>query len=345
MKTPEDLTHCQASRQTDMALLFKKARRSCKLPSLIVMLLVFLCVCSAIFSQLESDHDKTLYHKYQGQKLYYLKKYNMTEKELHSLMMELSYMKKKGFASAYKNYWGFYHSFWFSITVITTMGFGHIVPETFSGRLFCIVCALLGIPLNLLVLKNVGQTISRLITNIICKVEWSLRRVESPKHQNVKCAVVSFSLMVAVILIGGGLDTIFDGWTFFDGVYFNFIALSTIGFGDLFPRVETATKLDRLGLGDDGKRVFASTVMMVYMIIGLSITSTVILSILNAIEEVSHIEVRWIRNGSVHAIMSLRKLRTSKGNIAGTGGQRQDIVITPAFEDISETYTDRSADV
>lgn len=80
---------------------------------------------------------------------------------------------------------------------------------------------------------------------------------------------------------------IFDGWTFFDGVYFNFIAYSTIGFGDLFPRVENASKLDKLGLGENGKRLFATFVMLSFMIIGLSVTSTVICSILQAIEEMS----------------------------------------------------------
>lgn len=80
---------------------------------------------------------------------------------------------------------------------------------------------------------------------------------------------------------------IFDGWTFFDGVYFNFIAYSTIGFGDLFPRVENASKLDKLGLGENGKRLFATFVMLNFMIIGLSVTSTVICSILQAIEEMS----------------------------------------------------------
>ncbi|KAJ7392150.1 hypothetical protein OS493_013522 [Desmophyllum pertusum] len=99
--------------------------------------------------------------------------------------------------------------------------------------------------------------------------------------------------MVIVILVGGAADTIFDGWTFFDGVYFNFIAYSTIGFGDLYPRVENASKLDKLGLGENGKRLFATFIMLAFMILGLSVTSTVICSILNAIEEMSHVPATW----------------------------------------------------
>jgi hypothetical protein len=223
-------------------------------------------------------------------------------------------------------------------------GFGHVVPATFGGRLFCIICALLGIPLNLLVLKNVGERISKLITNLIWKTEKKLRQIENPKHVTAKCAVVSFSLMVIVILVGGALDTIFDGWSFFDGVYFNFIALSTIGFGDLFPRIDSATKLNRLG--DSGKRIFASSVMLVYMIIGLSITSSVILSILNVIEEVSHIEVEWSRNGTVQnleSIFSLRRLNRMKSHDR-KDEQLPNITITPALDDIKGCVNDAALD-
>ena len=172
-------------------------------------------------------------------------------------------------------------------------GFGHIVPLTFGGRLFCIFCALLGIPLNLVVLKTVGERINRYIYNTIKQVEKKYHRKRRPSHVGIKAAVVSFLMMVAVLLVGGASDMIFDGWTFFDGVYFNFIAYSTIGFGDLFPRVEKSSKLDELGLGENGKRLFATFVMMTFMILGLSVTSTVICSILNVIDEMSHVPATW----------------------------------------------------
>jgi len=106
----------------NMVLILKKATKTWTLPSLIFLLLVFICICAVIFSHLESKNDQKLYQKYQGKKLEFLEKYNITEKELQELMNELSYMKKKGFHTSYKNFWGFYHSFWFTITVITTMG-------------------------------------------------------------------------------------------------------------------------------------------------------------------------------------------------------------------------------
>lgn len=105
---------------------------------------------------------------------------------------------------------------------------------------------------------------------------------------------------------------IFDGWTFFDGVYFSFIAYSTIGFGDLFPRVEKASKLDKLGLGENGKRLFATFVMLTFMIIGLSVTSSVICSILNAIDEMSQVPATWRSRSTIYSQEDSVKLRSIK---------------------------------
>ena len=140
----------------------------------------------------------------------------------------------------------------------------------------------------------------------------------------IKAAGVSFMMMLMVLLVGGAADMIFDGWTFFDGVYFNFIAYSTIGFGDLFPRVEEASKLDELGFGKGGKRLFASFIMMSFLIIGLSVTSTVICSILNAIEEMSQVPATWrsISRSTMFSQDDSVKLETIKQET--DEGERQD---------------------
>lgn len=106
--------------------------------------------------------------------------------------------------------------------------------------------------------------------------------------------------MIIVILLGGCLDLMFDGWTFANGIYFNFIALSTVGFGDIYPSVNNPSKLDDLGLSKTEKRFLASGIMLVYLMIGLAIVSSVVMSILNAIEEVDKAKnklVSWRRQG------------------------------------------------
>ncbi|XP_008591358.1 PREDICTED: potassium channel subfamily K member 17 [Galeopterus variegatus] len=53
--------------------------------------------------------------------------------------------------------WELVGSFFFSVSTITTIGYGNLRPHTMAARLFCIFFALVGIPLNLVVLNRLGH--------------------------------------------------------------------------------------------------------------------------------------------------------------------------------------------
>ncbi|XP_050677308.1 potassium channel subfamily K member 1 isoform X2 [Leptidea sinapis] len=56
--------------------------------------------------------------------------------------------------------WSFSSAFLYSLTVITTIGYGHLSPRTAWGKIVTVFYALLGMPLFLLYLSNVGELLA-----------------------------------------------------------------------------------------------------------------------------------------------------------------------------------------
>ncbi|CAH0763386.1 unnamed protein product [Diatraea saccharalis] len=67
--------------------------------------------------------------------------------------------------------WNFMNSFIYCLTLITTIGYGHIAPKTTYGRAATIIYAIIGIPLFLIVLADFGKLFTRII-----KFFWSFIR-------------------------------------------------------------------------------------------------------------------------------------------------------------------------
>ncbi|XP_066148876.1 potassium channel subfamily K member 18 [Euwallacea fornicatus] len=71
--------------------------------------------------------------------------------------------------------WSFAGAFLFSLTVITTIGYGNIWPRTRNGKIVSIVYAIIGMPLFLLYLSNIGDVMARSFKWIyanLCLCRW-----------------------------------------------------------------------------------------------------------------------------------------------------------------------------
>ncbi|ALC48793.1 CG43155 [Drosophila busckii] len=164
----------------------------------------------------------------------------------------------KDFPEPYER-WSILQAVFFSSTVLTTIGYGNIVPVTIGGRVFCICFALIGIPFTLTVIADWGRLFASAVS------VFGTHMPTKPKFTNFIgktwfYAILAVGFLGVYLAAGAGLLLLWeDDWTFFDGFYFCFITMTTIGFGDLVPKKPNYMLLCTL-----------------YILIGLALTSTII---------------------------------------------------------------------
>ncbi|XP_001965460.3 TWiK family of potassium channels protein 7 [Drosophila ananassae] len=164
----------------------------------------------------------------------------------------------KDFPEPYER-WSILQAVFFSSTVLTTIGYGNIVPVTTGGRVFCICFALIGIPFTLTVIADWGRLFATAVS------VFGKHMPTKPKFTNFIgktwfYAILAVCFLGVYLAAGAGLLLLWeDDWTFFDGFYFCFITMTTIGFGDLVPKKPNYMLLCTL-----------------YILIGLALTSTII---------------------------------------------------------------------
>nr|XP_022907832.1 TWiK family of potassium channels protein 18-like [Onthophagus taurus] len=95
--------------------------------------------------------------------------------------------------------WTVSGAFLYSLTVITTIGYGNIVPKTDWGKITTIVYAIIGMPLFLLYLSNIGDIMARSFkwlyaTCCLCKgcPSVSQRRLEREKRRREVLEMATF---------------------------------------------------------------------------------------------------------------------------------------------------------
>uniref|UniRef100_A0A3B3ZSX2 Potassium channel domain-containing protein n=1 Tax=Periophthalmus magnuspinnatus TaxID=409849 RepID=A0A3B3ZSX2_9GOBI len=124
-------------------------------------------------------------------------------------------------------FWKFTTSAVFAATVVTTIGYGNISPRSSGGQIFCVFFALFGIPLNIVVLNRVGKYMLAIERNISDFLEGKMN------HNTRWIHFISYlSGMVLFFVVPMLVFQNQEGWTYSQAIYYCFITLSTIGFGD-----------------------------------------------------------------------------------------------------------------
>lgn len=120
---------------------------------------------------------------------------------------------------AFKNPWKFENAAWYVFTIITTIGYGQVVPITTGGYFFVIIYS---IPAIIVMAYFIRQLID-FYRSCPCKIV-------SLKFQAMTIPI----FFVLYLGISGWLFSLVEGWKVTEGIYFSWVTISTIGFGDFF---------------------------------------------------------------------------------------------------------------
>ncbi|XP_032218968.2 potassium channel subfamily K member 15 [Nematostella vectensis] len=251
-----------------------------RLVCLAILLGVYLLSGAAVFQVLENENENKDVVNLNSLRMTFCKKYNISTEDFELLVGKVERATKYRCGGPPESWcmsrWSYYASLYFTWSVVTTIGYGHLAPSTLGGRIFCMIFALFGIPLNLMILKNLGDRIK----DVIHYVHFLLAtRVMKREGEYLTTYTLPWTLgfMFAMLVIGAILYAQTEHWNYFDGIYFCFITFSTIGFGDLVP--------NQGGPPCTVIEVVKETFRALVIILGLSMFFSVISSIMSASEE------------------------------------------------------------
>ena len=102
---------------------------------------------------------------------------------------------------------------YFSITILTSVGFGDITPQSQYGKLFTMIISVLGMGIFGVVMEVVGQWRDRFL----------------PTYTDLKDKPLKEALVTLTLLISFGccMFSAIEGWNMHDSAYFSLIVATT----------------------------------------------------------------------------------------------------------------------
>ncbi|XP_015676731.1 potassium channel subfamily K member 16, partial [Protobothrops mucrosquamatus] len=199
--------------------------------------LAYLLVGALIFQVLEKDAERLQQGITFKMKEDFLKNFtSLSAAEVNIIVENLMEAVRKGIYPAENefsdehNNWDFSNSFFFVGSMLSTIGYGNLSPKTAGGQLFCVFFALFGIPLNIVFLQHVGKMLSMVCERL---AKWLYRK--GVKKKTARGLTLLFFLVMGILVflcVPSVIIRKIEGWSYSEAIYFTFITLSTIGFGD-----------------------------------------------------------------------------------------------------------------
>ncbi|XP_047219723.1 potassium channel subfamily K member 2-like [Girardinichthys multiradiatus] len=208
--------------------------------AIFLLVVLYLVIGAVVFRSLEQPHESAQRLAILSQKLEFLSQHScVNQSQLEKLVQQVVAAVRSGVSPAgaltnQSSLWDLCSAFFFAGTVITTIGFGNISPHTEGGRIFCIVYALLGIPLFGFLLAGVGDQLGTIFGKGIARVEkmfvnWAIGQTKIRVISTLLFVLFGCLLFVA---LPAAIFKHIEGWSALESLYFVVITLTTIGFGD-----------------------------------------------------------------------------------------------------------------
>ncbi|CAF0956228.1 unnamed protein product [Brachionus calyciflorus] len=213
---------------------FSVKRQNIRTLSLVVCTLIYLLTGAAVFDSLESPTEDKNRRILLNQIEKFRNNFNMSDVEFERLY---KHMIKKGNFNR-NSQWEFGGSFYFCTLALALIGYGHSTPNTTIGKLFCIIYILIGIPISLIMFQSVGERLNGFLKYSIKILKTTKIKNFQFKNKSVsnKDLIVAESFLTFVLVLTASyIFSVYEGWSYFDAIYYSFITLTTIGFGDYVP--------------------------------------------------------------------------------------------------------------
>lgn len=117
--------------------------------------------------------------------------------------------------------WKFAGAFYFATVVLAMIGYGHSTPNTNAGKAFCMIYAMVGIPLGLVMFQSIGERLNKFASVIIRRFKMFMKCSQIEATEINLMAATGF-LSSIIILTGAAVFSRYEGWSYFDSFYYCF---------------------------------------------------------------------------------------------------------------------------
>ncbi|XP_004713710.1 potassium channel subfamily K member 4 [Echinops telfairi] len=216
--------------------------RGTTLLALLALVLLYLVSGALVFQALEQPHEQQAQRELGEVREKFLRAHPcVSDQELGHFIKEVADALGGGAdpetnstSNSSHSAWNLGSAFFFSGTIITTIGYGNAALRTDAGRLFCIFYALVGIPLFGILLAGVGDRLGSSLRRGIGHIEAIFLKWHVPPELVRVLSAVLFLVIGCLLFVLAPMFVFcyVEGWSKLEAIYFVIVTLTTVGFGD-----------------------------------------------------------------------------------------------------------------